>query len=303
MITKKTIPLETTITFETKCYENDWEYILKGSYLKKMIDRCGIQFTVRQLIINNIKNRELVESYAKRKVAEGVIDVYYFTEDTEEEVLNFFKLTKESLGKGFVYSISEFTGIYKCKTDFLLHFSSDAYLTQKAKKSTWILEAIEQMKNNNTFIVATPCWNHLYLSAKAESYGTTGNFYLAQGFSDQCYLIPVKIFQQKIYNEKHPYSERYPQYGGELFEKRVDSFLRTHDYYRLIYKKASYIHANFPKTKAKKKAYMFVTKKLGNEFTTLFRTPSCLHRFYDIIISVVKTLFHRYTNMTHKEFN
>src|SRR5574344_1045428 len=118
-----------SITFETKCYENDWEYILKGTYLEQMISRCGINFDFKQLMINNVKNKELVRSFANKKVEQGVIDAYYFIEDTSDEVLSFFKLSKESLNKGYVYSISELTGIYQCKTNYLLHFSSDAFLT------------------------------------------------------------------------------------------------------------------------------------------------------------------------------
>lgn len=290
-----------TITFETKCYENDWEYILKGSYLKKMIARCGIDFDFRQLIINNVKNRQLVEAYAQKKVDEGIIDAYYFAEDTETVVLDFFDTPKESFGKGFVYSISELTGIYKCTTDYLLHFSSDAYPARNAKKSNWILDAVRLMEQNPRYIVATLHWNYLFLDAKAESYGEDGMFWIAQGISDQCYLIPTNFFKQKIYNEKHPFSNRYPKYGGELFEKRVDSFLRNNEYYRLIHKKASYIHGNFPKNKIKRKIYFIISKIFGNEFTSLFREPSYFQRQVDFFKSMYKAYFHKYENMSHKE--
>jgi len=290
-----------SITFETKCYENDWEFILKGSYLKQMVARCNVDFDFKQLIINNVKNRELVEQYAQLKVKEGVIDAYYFAEDTEEVVLNFFNIPKESFGKGFVYSISELTGIYKCTTDYLLHFSSDAYPARNAVKSNWIDEAIQLMSSNSQYVVATLHWNHLFLDAKAESYGCDKNFWTAQGMSDQCYLIPINIFRKEIYNEKHLYSERYPEYGGELFEKRVDAFLRNKNYYRLIYKKASYIHGNFPKNKIKRKIYFIITKILNNEFTSWCRYPSFFRRQCDFLYSVYKTVFHKYKDMTHKD--
>lgn len=213
--------LNYTITFETKCYENDWEFILKGSYLEQMIARCNVAFDFRQLIINNVKDRVLVEKYAQKKVAEGVIDTYYFTEDTESTVLNFFDVSKESLGKGFVYSISELTGIYQCNTDYLLHFSSDAYPAYNARKSDWISQAVALMYVNPRYAVATMLWNHQLFEAKAESYGTDGNFWVGQGMSDQCYLIPVSLFRQQIYNYNHPYSDRYPRRGGGGCSKSV----------------------------------------------------------------------------------
>ena len=39
-------------------------------------------------------------------------------------------------------------------------------------------------------------------------------------------------FKAPIYNEANPVSERYPKYGGETFEKRVDSWIRNHKYLR-----------------------------------------------------------------------
>jgi hypothetical protein len=50
-----------------------------------------------------------------------------------------------------------------------------------------------------------------------------------------------------MYNERHIDSERYPRYGGELFEKRVDAFMRNHNFMRITSKKASYRHHNFPR--------------------------------------------------------
>ena len=47
-----------------------------------------------------------------------------------------------------------------------------------------------------------------------------------------------------IFNEQHPDSERYPVYGGELFEKRVDAYMRNHKLLRITSKHASYVHKN-----------------------------------------------------------
>ena len=243
---------EATVTFETKCYENDWEYILKGNYLDKMIKRCGYPFAKKQLIINNVSNKELVIKYANKKKQKGIIDEYYFVDDTESKVLDFFDISKESLGKGFVYSISELTGIYHCTTDYLLHFSSDAFPCSSVKKSNWIRDFIYENAKNPDYITSTLLWNGLKYEAKQESYSETENFFICQGFSDQCYLIKVSEFKKLIYNEKNSASERYPIYGGELFEKRVDSFLRNTNKYRLVSKHFSYRHANFPKSNFKR---------------------------------------------------
>ncbi|MCR5494975.1 MAG: hypothetical protein K6F15_05000 [Treponema sp.] len=281
------------VTFETKCYENDWAYILKGNYLKKLINRSGGKnfFEKKQLIINNVKNRDLVTEFAQKKVDEGVIDAFYFAEDYADEVLNFFDLTAEDLGKGYVYSISELTGLYLCKSDFLLHFASDAFVTKKSARSKWIQKSIELMKANSDYICSTLVWNSLYREAKADNLLTKEEKYFwgDHGFSDQCYLVNCSVFRTKIYNERNTVADSlFPVYGGDLFEKRCSAYLRNFNLYRLVYKNASYIHANFPKVNTlSRKIYDFAHLKLGLEFTTMGRSPN----FFERIIRIIKQQF------------
>jgi hypothetical protein len=73
------------ITFETKCYENDWEYVLRTNYLNRMIDNCNFNFDFKQVIINNTKRRDRVEYYAQKS------DQCYLcrTDDFREKIYNF----------------------------------------------------------------------------------------------------------------------------------------------------------------------------------------------------------------------
>lgn len=234
-----------SVTFEIKVYENDWEYLLKGDYLAKIISRCNYNFKNKILFINNVNDINLVKKFADKKIEEGVIDRYYVVEDFSSETLNYFDIQKESFYGGYYYSISELVSIYLCETDYLLHFSSDSYLEES--QINWIDEAIGIFQEREDIIVANPTWNFAYHEAKKESVSEIGNFYLGYGFSDQCYLVRTDVFKKKIYNESNLESERYPKYGGELFEKRVDSYMRNHEKYRITSKVISYVHENFPK--------------------------------------------------------
>jgi hypothetical protein len=237
-----------SITFETKCYENDWEYLLRTGHLDKMIERCNVNFQSKQLIINNVKDREKVKRYAEEKVRKKIIDVFYFVDDYIEEALKFYDIEKESFGKGYYYSSAELVGLYLSKSRYHLHFSSDSFMPKKSKQQ-WIVEAYHIMEKHPEYIVANPTWNLLYREAKKESSGEKiGNFYAGYGFSDQCYLVRTSNFREKIYNFHHPLSERYPEHGGESFEKRVDSYMRTKSLKRLTSSKESYMSHNFPKS-------------------------------------------------------
>ncbi|KAA6332431.1 hypothetical protein EZS27_019062 [termite gut metagenome] len=235
------------ITFETKCYERDWEYLLKTKHLDRMICNCNTTFSFRQLIINNVKQPELVKRYAQQKVDKGIIDAFYFVDDYIDEALPLFGLQRDSFGIGYYYSCSELVGLYLSKTKYHLHFSSDAFML-KNHRSKWIIEACTILEKDSRFVTANPTWNHHFDDAKKESIGEkAGNFYMGYGFSDQCYLVRTADFKAKIYNYSHPISERYPKYGGELFEKRIDSFMRSKGLLRLTSTHEAYIHKNFSK--------------------------------------------------------
>jgi len=232
------------ITFETKVWEKDWRYILQGDYLDQIIARCNYNFTQKVVIINNVKNKKRVEYFAQKKIEQGIIDAYYFAEDYADETLTFFNIDKSSFKGGYYYSIAELVSIYLCKTPYLLHFSSDAYIAKNATE--WIHDAKEILSKKPEIIVANPIWNYAYNEGKDESISELEQFYVGYGFSDQCYLVKIDTFKAPIYSEKHDFSERYPKYGGELFEKRVDSYMRNNSLLRITSKNSSYIHKNFP---------------------------------------------------------
>lgn len=252
------------VTFETKVWEDDWKYILMGDYLDKMIANCNYDFKYKTLIINNVKDRRKVAKYAERKKNKGIIDNYYFAEDHSEEVLRHFEINRDQFNGGYYYSIAELTGIYFCKTEYLLHFSSDSFMVES--KVNWIDSAIEIFKKSQDIIIANPTWDYLFETAKEESFKQIERFYIGSGFSDQCYLIKTDIFKKNIYNEKHIDSERYPEYGGELFEKRVDSYIKNNNLYRITSMDASYIHKNFIKYKRIYKINFFLKKYARERF-------------------------------------
>jgi len=246
---------ESLVTFETKCWENDWEILLRTNRLRRMILRNKFNFEKRYLLINNVQDYDKVSYYAQKKVDENIITDFFLVKDYEKEVLDYFNLTKDSLGIGYVYSIAELTGIFLCHTQFLLHFSSDAIME---KSSNWIDQALEEFSKNNHIKVANPTWDMKYDEARSESHDETKAFYIGYGFSDQSYLVRVEDFRQPIYNELNSASERYPKYGGELFEKRVDSWMRNNNFLRITHKQDSYRHQNFPKGKIKRRINLFL---------------------------------------------
>ena len=232
------------VTFETKCYEKDWEILLKTGRLEAMIARNQYNFAERILYINNVADPDKVRSYAERYKERGIISDYVLVEEYADEALAFFGLGRDSFNGGYYYSIQELVGIYLCRTEYLLHFSSDSILDGTF---SWIEKGISALEHDQRIRTANCVWNRKYDEARDNAVEETADLWIGSGFSDQCYLIRVSDFKARIYEETNPASERFPRYGGELFEKRVDAWARNNGYLRATYKHGSYLSKNFPR--------------------------------------------------------
>lgn len=229
------------LTFQTNIWENDWRLILNEDYLDQVISRCNKEFKSKEIIVNNVNNRELVEKHLIKKVNQHVIDKYYFVDDYIEEVLEHFSLTRDSFQEAYYVSSSELVGIYLCKTEFLLYFKGDSHLY--INSDNWIKEGIKLLQERPDILVSNPSWNGMFNQAESESFDEIENFFLGYGFSDQCFLVRTNDFKKQIYNETHASSERYPR--GNPFEAMVNSYMRNHELKRITHKNDSYLHKNF----------------------------------------------------------
>jgi hypothetical protein len=234
-----------TVTFETKCYERDWEFVLAEGHLRRVIAECDHRFDHKVLFLNNFSDYSAAIRASRQLVAEGVIDEYVVVADHAKDTLRSLGIEEASFRGGYHYSIAELVGIARCETDYLLHFASDARMDGAG--SPWISNAIDMLEEHPDLFVANPTWNRRYDEAEHEASASNDEWFFSYGFSDQCYLLDPKRLRGPIYNEKHAASERYPAYGGELFEKRVDAYMRNHSLRRITSRRVSYVHRNWPR--------------------------------------------------------
>ena len=232
-----------TVTLQTLCWERDWKRTLTTGRLQTLSEYNLFPFDRKTLLINKLGSYSRVSSLARAAIEKGWISDFIIVEEYADAALRFFDLTRDDLGKGYVYSIAELVGIYICNSDFLLFYMADC---MPVERCDWIPAAMNMLAIDERIKVANLLWNGNYEGAKQESLMETEAFFIGQGFSDQCYLIRPGDFRKPIYGYQHPASERYPEYGGDTFEKRVDSWMRCHGYLRATYKHASYLHRNLP---------------------------------------------------------
>jgi hypothetical protein len=237
--------LERTVSFFTNCYEKDWERVLVENRLETMIKRCNVDFFEKVLIINNVADRNLVEQYAKEAVSKKIIDAYYFSEDYSKEILEAFSVKRKSFMldfyDGYWYSMGPLSAIYFCKGKYLLYFTCDCMIEERASAS-WINESIDLFQQDSSILIANPTGYDNKHECKVKNFKQDDKYFYTYGFSDQVFLVENSRVYGDIYNYYHYYTERYPIYAGELFEKRLNSYMCHKKFSRITRKDVYYEH-------------------------------------------------------------
>ncbi len=252
----KHTPSRPLCTFATSCWENDWRTILlSAEYLAKLqIAHHRYPFAERLLIINNVLDLPFVKRVAEDLLRQGVLTRYVVVDEIVGEMLPFFHLSRSDFRlsanaaeygtshPNWIYynALGPLAAIYSCGSDYLLYMTGDVRLERPVR---WIEKAIRMMEKRPEAKVANLVWNERYDEAKRESYGKTWNFFLAKkGFSDQMFLVKTADFRAPIYGEIRGDSDHFPR--GDVFEKRVFSYMLNRGWERIIYRRGSYLHKN-----------------------------------------------------------
>lgn len=245
-----------TCAFATTCWERDWRLILLDpDYLRvRQIQNHCFPFQDRLLVINNVNDLTAVKKAADQKIREGVITRYVVADEIAEEMLSFYALNRADFTIGpdaddyrgvnpdWIYfnALGPLAAIYSGTSDYVLYLTGDVRLDRPVK---WVKRSIQAMEKNENIKVANPVWNEQYKEAKEESYKKTWNFFFAkQGFSDQIFLVKRNAFRAPIYGEVRPDSAHFPR--GDVFEKRVFSYMLNRGWERMVFRRGSYIHEN-----------------------------------------------------------
>ena len=246
-----------TVTFATTVWEKDWRQILLDpEYLPvRQIQNHQFPFAEKLLVINNVDDVAAVKRAACELIEKGVLTRFVVADEIATDVLRRFELQRsdfrmgpdagnyENVTPAWIYynALGPLAAIYSCQSDYLLYLTGDVRLDEPVD---WIPAALLKMERFPRYKVANLTWNGNYAEAKRESASRHGPFYVAnEGFSDQLFLMRRQDLQHPIYGQIRPDSTHFPR--GDVFEKRVFSWLKNNGFQRLTYRKGSYIHKNF----------------------------------------------------------
>lgn len=247
-----------SITFATSCWERDWKKILLDPlYLPlHQVEMHRVSFDEKLLIINNVEDLQRARQAAFEAVEKGMIDRFEEAPSQGEKILaslglkrGDFRPSPEHPGVSadwlYYNALAPLAAIYHCKTDYLLYMTGDVFLKRPV---SWIKKAIRVMEKNRQVKVANLAWNGRYDEVRRESFRRGLFFaYSRSGFSDQMFLVRAKEFQQPIYGEIRADSHHFPR--GDVFEKRVFSYMKNRGWQRITYRWGTYTHDELFETK------------------------------------------------------
>jgi hypothetical protein len=221
----------------------------------RQIQNHCFPFVEKLLIINNVVDLVAVQEAASHWVNAGLLNRVIVAAEIADEILSFFQLKRsdfrmdsdassfENVSNDWIYynALGPLAAIYCCGGEYLLYLTGDVYMPEPMD---WITPSLKKMEKNPLYQVANPIWNRKIKEVRAESYRKEGAFYVArEGFSDQIFLVQKARFRQPIYGEIRKDSAHFPR--GDVFEKRVFSYLKNRQLQRIIHRHSSYIHENF----------------------------------------------------------
>ncbi|MDE3045186.1 MAG: hypothetical protein KGJ02_00870 [Verrucomicrobiota bacterium] len=243
---KKPLP---SVTFATSVWEKDWRHVLRPEYLHvQQVRHHCISFAEKLLVINNVNDLPEVKRVACRLIEEGILTRFVVADEVAKEMLPFFQLRRSdfrsdgSVPDEWIYynALAPLSAVYECQSDYLLYLTGDVRLERPID---WVRPALTLMERHLEFKVANPTWNERYREAKRESYRGQGPFFVAkEGFSDQIFLVKREVFRQPIYGEIRSDAGHFPR--GDVFEKRVFSYMKNRGWERITFRRGSYTHEN-----------------------------------------------------------
>ncbi len=236
------------LTIETKCWEGDWKWVLQPSRFETLRKRCAVFDAKWVLWINNGAEQMAMIDAASHLQRNGLIDEWGLVSEHAQSALSHFQIPPESFDGGYHYSIAELVGLYKCATPYLLHFSGDV-LPLASGETTWLSTLMTGLRQHPEWAVVNLSWDGKYAEVRRDADHISEPWAIGYGFSDQMYLVRASEVKSPIYNETNPAGRRYPSYGGNLFEKRVDAYMRNHGRQRATLLTGAYQHKNYPKSK------------------------------------------------------
>lgn len=229
------------VSLFVNCFERDYRQVLEAGFMKAKAGQFHFPFARVIVTLNNIVDAASAVTLAKAAVGRGEIDEYIEVAEALPAALEKCGLALRDLGLVRHYMDFALVAVTHAAPGYLLYCCAEVDLVTPFD---WVSDAVAKMESDQRILVANPCWASDLAGAERESLGRDGHYWFGNGFSDQCFLVDAGRLAAPIYRYKHETGSRYPMSDlGDIFEKRVDAYMRHRNLLRISDSRIFYNHA------------------------------------------------------------
>ena len=228
------------VSLFVNCFERDYRQVLAADFMRRKAAQFKFPFSKRIVTINNVDDKQAALKMARAAVERGEIVGFIEVDKELPRALKACGISPWQLGRVRHYIDFALVSVVAASPGYLLYCCAEVDLTEGFN---WVSPALKKFKEDSAYLVANPCWESDPEGAERESLRRDGAYWVGEGFSDQCFLVDAEKLAAPIYGFTHPAGARYPMSDiGDIFEKRVDAYMRLHGFLRLSDSRAFYRH-------------------------------------------------------------
>jgi hypothetical protein len=228
------------VSLFVNCFERDYRQVLAQKFMRAKASQFRFPFRRVVVTLNNVTDFENASALARACVQRGEIDEYIEVASALPQALERCGLKLQDLGLVRHYMDFALVAVASAAPGYILYCCAEVDL---AAPFDWVSDAVTKLEADPRILVANPSWASDPGGAQREAICRNGDHWLGVGFSDQCFLADAGRLASPIYHYKHEAGDRYPMSDlGDIFEKRVDAYMRHHNLLRLSDARVFYRH-------------------------------------------------------------
>ena len=230
-----------SVSLFVNCFERDYRSVLAPGFMKAKAAQFRFPFDRVVVTINNTADPLSAARMGAEATDRGEIHGYLEVSKELPDALALCGLKDSDLGYVRHYMDFALVAVKHALPNYLLYCCAEVDLLTPFD---WISEAVAKLEADQSLLVANPSWASDPTGAHRESIRREGDHWIGMGFSDQCFLVDSTRLAAPIYRYKHEAGSRYPMSDlGDIFEKRVDAYMRHHKLLRISDARVFYNHA------------------------------------------------------------
>ncbi len=227
------------------CFERTIGLVTGSPMLAELAAAQSFPFCRRTLLVNNVADVAAWRDRLDALVAAGSVDRWLTVEEALPRALELTGLRPAQIEPRGHWTDFALVAVTLPEAPMVCYCDPEI---EMATPGDWVGPALELMARDPRVAVANPRWTDT-TEVEERADEVSGEFLVGYGFTDHVFLVRRGEFGRPIYSSRVPMalrcpaSLRYPTaLDSEIFEQRVDAYMRGHRRMRATHRHVAYHH-------------------------------------------------------------